>query len=101
MPIFETQRVWRIEAFEADNRSWLFFFGRTGPPARLQCAPYICPETPAWSKTDRAADPYNVTSGPCPINLRAADGRETALARGGGSRRARRSACAARTPRRV
>src|SRR5262249_47338712 len=34
MPIFETQRVWRIEAFEADNRSWLFFFGRTAhPPA--------------------------------------------------------------------
>jgi ABC transporter substrate binding protein len=71
MPISETQRVWRIEAFEADNRSWLFFFGCTGPPARLQCPPYICPETPAWSKTDRAADPYNVTSGPFPINLRA------------------------------
>src|SRR6516165_9768000 len=34
MPIFETQRVRRIEAFEADNRSWLFFFGRTAhPPA--------------------------------------------------------------------
>src|SRR6266487_2775450 len=56
MPIFETQRVWRIEAFEADNRSWLFFFGRTGPPARLQCPPYICPETPAWSKTDRLGE---------------------------------------------
>ena len=67
MPISETQRVWR----EADNRSWVFFFGCTGPPARLQCPPYICPETPAWSKTDRAADPYNLTSGPCPINLRA------------------------------
>src|SRR5437016_5062930 len=66
MPIFETQRVWRIEAFEADNRSWLFFFGRTGPPARLQCPPYICPETPAWSKTDRAADPYK----PIPTNAR-------------------------------
>ena len=25
-------------------------------PPRLQCPPYICPETPAWSKTDRAAD---------------------------------------------
>jgi hypothetical protein len=33
----------------------------------LQCPPLICPETPAWSKTDRvAADPYNVASGPCP-----------------------------------
>src|SRR6266699_3862050 len=66
MPIFETQRVWRIEAFEADNRSWLFFFGRTGPPACLQCPAYICPETPAWSKTDRAADPYK----PIPTNAR-------------------------------
>jgi hypothetical protein len=54
MPISETQRVWRIWAFEADNRSWLFFFGCTGPPARLQYPSQICV----------AADPYNVASGP-------------------------------------